>query len=153
MSLHLPRHRANPCIGNISELLVGFRLAQLPTHALTATWCTQLKYNYFPLEITTTKTAAGNCGLWRSSSECTPPSGVASFALLVVHSLRDAAFHQIPPFDVMSSYSHFVCSRLSNYLTNNDLDSNDYLFRLLFLLYCMTLRYLYVLRLIKHHYY
>ena len=39
---------------------------------------------------------------------------------------------------------------LSNYLTNNNLDSIGYLFRLQFLLYCMTLRYLYVLRLIKN---
>ena len=34
-------------------------------------------------------------------------------------------------------------------LTNNDLDSSGFLFRLPFLLYCMTLRYLYVRRLIK----
>ena len=40
-----------------------------------------------------------------------------------------------------------------DYLTNNDLDSIDYLFRLLFLLYCVTLRYIYVRRLIKHHHY
>ena len=40
--------------------------------------------------------------------------------------------------------------RLSNTLTNND--SNDYLFRLLFLLYCMTQIYLYVRCLIKHYY-
>ena len=39
--------------------------------------------------------------------------------------------------------------RSSNYLTNNnDLDSIGYLFRLPLLLYCMTLRYLYVRRLI-----
>ena len=44
--------------------------------------------------------------------------------------------------------------RLSNSLTYNDLDSIGYLFRLLFVLqaYCVTLRYLYVRRLIKHYY-
>ena len=39
--------------------------------------------------------------------------------------------------------------RLSNYLSNNDLDYIDYLFRLPFLLCCMTLRYLYARCLIK----
>ena len=36
--------------------------------------------------------------------------------------------------------------RLPNSLTNNDLDSIGYLFKLSFLLYCMMLRYLYVRR-------
>ena len=37
--------------------------------------------------------------------------------------------------------------------TNNDLDSIGYLFWLPFLLYYMTLTFLYVRRLIKHYYY
>ena len=42
--------------------------------------------------------------------------------------------------------------RLSNSLTSNDPDSIGYLFSLPFLLYCMSLRYLYVRRLVKHYY-
>ena len=42
--------------------------------------------------------------------------------------------------------------RLSNSFTNNGLDFIGYLLRLLFLLYCMTLIYLYARRLIKHYY-
>ena len=50
------------------------------------------------------------------------------------------------------SYHTNITDRLPNSLANKDLDSIGYLFRLLFSLHSMTLRYLYVRRLIKQYY-
>ena len=60
-----------------------------------------------------------------------------------------ASYHIGKSMDTRLKSLHII----SNSLTNSDLDSIGYLFRLLFSLYCMTPIYLYVRRLIKHYYY